>query len=92
MLLDEPLIQSISSEAIKRISLFNSQCLSNTAWSGSVLEIAAGPVSAAIAVVCLRTAIDFDAQSLANLAWPLATGGRFLTVVMDTTSCVLIQE
>eukprot|EP00811_Abedinium_folium_P035362 NODE_8160_length_1518_cov_4.830338.p2 GENE.NODE_8160_length_1518_cov_4.830338~~NODE_8160_length_1518_cov_4.830338.p2 ORF type:complete len:198 (+),score=31.24 NODE_8160_length_1518_cov_4.830338:665-1258(+) len=70
---DGPLLDAISSAAIRKISDANQQNIGNTAWSIARLAVRDRPLRAALAASAIPTLRSFVAQGMSNTAWACAT-------------------
>merc|ERR1712084_60351 len=70
---DVPLFDAMSSPAMARMAVFDSQHLGNTAWAFATLQVGVSrPLLEAIATAALRCLTEFNMQELANTAWSFA--------------------
>jgi len=66
------MLASISYDAIKKISSFCAQNLTNTAWAYSTLVISDQPLLHATSAEVIKKSSDFCAQNFGNTAWAFA--------------------
>jgi len=70
---DEPLLNSLAAEAIKKCGLCIHQDLSNPAWAFAKLSVRNDPFLDAISSEAIKTISEYIHQDLSNTAWAFAT-------------------
>lgn len=71
--MDDPLFKAIAKASLRPITAFNLQCLGNTVWSFSKLDVHHYPLLYAISAASHRIISEFNPQGLSNTAWAFAT-------------------
>lgn len=64
---------ALSSEAMAKISEFQTQNISNTAWAFSTRRVPDVPLLDAISSAAIKILSEFDIQGIANTLWSFAS-------------------
>jgi hypothetical protein len=90
--LHEPLIESLSSPALRLITQFDPQGLSNTSWSFALMLFhPPEPLRNSIAAQAIPKLPEFDSQNCANLAWSYALLVVFHATLIDAIAAPAIR-